>query len=179
MLKTLSARDPFVEQTQYLPEPILKLVTPVLIATLSAALAYLGWTQISRGIVGRSFLARQKRNYGVETSDYFPELDSRDGRHTSRVEMKSTFVQIFQLLLSFGAAFVIAMLLTTSLEISLAVSLLVTAIPFFVAKRGVEKSIERGNWHGRLQSIHSFHPFKLASQLLRQYKILLAMAQKN
>lgn len=140
MLKTLSARDSFVEQTQYLPEPILKLVTPVLIATLSATLAYLGWTQISRGIVGRSFLARQKRNYGVETSVYFPELDSRDGRHTSRVEVKSTFVQICQLLLSFGAAFVIAMLLTTSLEISLAVSLLVTAIPFFVAKRGVEKS---------------------------------------
>jgi tight adherence protein B len=76
----------------------------------------------------------------VETSDYFSELDSRDSRQISRVKVKSTFVQTFQLLLAFGAAFAIAMLLTTSLEISLAVSLLVTTIPFFVAKRGVEKS---------------------------------------
>ncbi len=33
---------------QYLPEPILELLTPVLIAILAATLSYIGWIQVSR-----------------------------------------------------------------------------------------------------------------------------------
>ena len=114
--------------TQYLSETALKALTPILIASLSALLAYLGWIQISKNIFNRTL--EQAEPTGIKKD--------RLGSSSSH----STFVQLSQMILAFIATLAISILLTTSLEISVALSLLVTAIPFFVARRRAEKALK-------------------------------------
>lgn len=125
--------------TQYLPDPILNLVTPVLIAIFSATLSYIGWTQISKSIDGKGIFTRRNRRYFEQTSSSPTSSDRSEHGFWEKREVRSTLNQIVQMFLAFGASLLISMLLTTSVEISLAVSLLVTAIPFFIAKRSAEK----------------------------------------
>jgi tight adherence protein B len=117
--------------TQYLSETALKALTPILIASLSALLAYLGWIQISKNIFNRTL--EQAELTGIKR-------DKRDRSGSS--SSHSTFVQLSQMILAFIATLAISILLTTSLEISVALSLLVTAIPFFMAKRRAEKALK-------------------------------------
>jgi tight adherence protein B len=117
--------------TQYLSETALKALTPILIASLSALLAYLGWIQISKNIFNRTL--EQAELTGIKR-------DKRDRSGSS--SSHSTFVQLSQMILAFIATLAISILLTTSLEISVALSLLVTAIPFFVARRKAEKALK-------------------------------------
>lgn len=114
--------------TQYLSETALKALTPILIASLSALLAYLGWIQISKNIFNRT----------LEQAELTGIKKDRLGSSSSH----STFVQLSQMILAFIATLAISILLTTSLEISVALSLLVTAIPFFVARRRAEKALK-------------------------------------
>lgn len=114
--------------TQYLSETALKALTPILIASLSALLAYLGWIQISKNIFNRT----------LEQAELTGIKKDRLGSSSSH----STFVQLSQMILAFIATLAISILLTTSLEISVALSLLVTAIPFFMAKRRAEKALK-------------------------------------
>jgi len=114
--------------TQYLSETALKALTPILIASLSALLTYLGWIQISKNIF----------NGKREQAELTGIKKDRLGSSSSH----STFVQLSQMILAFIATLAISILLTTSLEISVALSLLVTAIPFFVARRRAEKALK-------------------------------------
>ena len=114
--------------TQYLSETALKALTPILIASLSALLAYLGWIQNSKNIFNRT----------LEQAELTGIKKDRLGSSSSH----STFVQLSQMILAFIATLAISILLTTSLEISVALSLLVTAIPFFVARRRAEKALK-------------------------------------
>lgn len=114
--------------TQYLSETALKALTPILIASLSALLAYLGWIQFSKNIFNRT----------LEQAELTGIKKDRLGSSSSH----STFVQLSQMILAFIATLAISILLTTSLEISVALSLLVTAIPFFVARRRAEKALK-------------------------------------
>lgn len=127
---------------QYLPEPILELLTPVLIAILAATLSYIGWVQVSRELDVKRFFTRRASNLSNSSNASLTPLDFDKHCVLPPREAKSSLKQVMQMLLACGASFAISILLTTSLEISFALALLVTAIPFFIAKRSAEKKLK-------------------------------------
>lgn len=129
---------------QYLSEPLLKALTPILVASSAAAIAYLGWLQVTKVIFQGS--RSNKRSLNQTNSDSISLNESGDFRNTRRElgepSHSSTLAQLFQMSFAFIAAFAISILLTTSFEISVAISLLITTIPFFIAKRRAEREIK-------------------------------------
>lgn len=102
----------------------------MLISIFAAGLAYFGWSQISSGML----LQKQNRRNEAHAVELFM---SDPG---SPMRTKGTLMQAIQILIILISAFGIALLVTTSIEISFAISLLITAIPFFLAKRKLERN---------------------------------------
>jgi len=138
---------------QYLSEPLQKALTPFLVAILASILAYIGWVQITKEIFGfvgkRQATARYRdplhnEKWGdnqASHKDWYSQANHKDGdsRENNGLKIQGTIIQIAQMILAFCFSFAVAALLTSSIEISVAISLLITAIPFFIAKRSAER----------------------------------------
>ncbi len=129
--------------------------SPILIASISALLAYLGWSKLSHDL---QFSSRARRlefeldNPGLAISGFASgNSESRDiskskgnskSRRLAREKNSSsqeTVKQILSLFLAFFTSFLIALVITTSIEISLSISLLFTALPFIASRRKLVK----------------------------------------
>lgn len=102
-------------------------LSPVLVASLSAILAYLGWSKLSEDL----HLSNRARR--VEFAMDNPHLD---GLQVAKGNPnQSTLRQTLNVFLSFLTSFLVSMIITTSIEISLSIALLFTSLPFLASKR--------------------------------------------
>lgn len=138
---------------QYLSEPLQKALTPFLVAILASILAYIGWVQITKEVFGfvgkRQVTASYKDSLHNEKwgdnqashKDWDSQASNKDwdSQENNGLRIQGTIIQITQMILAFCFSFAVAALLTSSIEISVAISLLITAIPFFIAKRSAER----------------------------------------
>lgn len=117
--------------------------SPILLASASAFIAYLGWSKLSHDL---QFSSRARRleydldNPGREKSEL--SLGSPVSRRMDREKNPSsqqTLKQALSLFLAFFASFLVALFITTSIEISLSISLLFTALPFIASRRKLAK----------------------------------------
>ena len=106
---------------------------PIIIGSLAAGLAYLGWQQIADETI--LHFHRNRKVPGVA------KFSNRINKFPDNAEMPFQLIQIFAALTS---SLLVVLLLTSSLQISVAVSLLFTGVPFIIAKRKAERlRIER------------------------------------
>jgi len=129
---------------QYLSEPLQKALTPFLVAILASFLAYIGWVQITKevfGFVGKRQVTASYKDplHNEKWGDNQASHKDWDSRENNGLKIQGTIIQIAQMILAFCFSFAVAALLTSSIEISVAISLLITAIPFFIAKRSAER----------------------------------------
>lgn len=115
------------------------LTSPYSIGFFAALLALLGWMKIADETVYR-FYERQRLK-----SQEFRSPDGLDEHSNPRMgDVSKTPWQIFHMFIAFSTSLIIALILTTSLQISIAISLLLTTLPFILAKRKAERQkIER------------------------------------
>lgn len=110
---------------------LLNSFSPILIASISAFVAYLGWTKLSYDFY---FSSRARRLELALDNPHLGQLLQERSPATGE-----TLKQILNLFFAFFTSLVIALVITTSIEISLSISLLFTAVPFIASRRKLVK----------------------------------------